>query len=192
MDAWANVAALTKAKNREGGLFVQSTKGLPFLLECGMPVAFVPPVLRVPRFTRVQRIEETSKGYLVFFEGITTQTDAEALVGHYCLVPEANLPEGWDDAEEASFIGFDVFVVDDGAEVAAHNNSDTSNKATFPSWYVGRVVDIEENPAHPLLVVTMADTGREVYIPLVEEFIVLCTPEEGTLVLQLPAGLLDL
>ena len=57
MSTWVIVARLTKAKTVEGGLFVRSTEGLPFLLEEGMEVVFVPPVLRVPRQGCVTSIE---------------------------------------------------------------------------------------------------------------------------------------
>ena len=42
MGSWTNVAALLRAKTNEGGLSVKPTEGLPFLLEKGMGVTFVP------------------------------------------------------------------------------------------------------------------------------------------------------
>jgi len=56
---------------------------------------------------------------------------------------------------------------------------------------VGQISDIQEGPAQSRLVVR-TDAGREVLVPLVEEFIV--GEDEGNcrLLVQLPAGLLDL
>ena len=64
---------------------------------------------------------------------------------------------------------------------------------------IGRVVRIDENPAHALLVVdrgSVSDSfeGREdeVLIPLVDEFLVAVEEEMGEIRVSLPDGLLDL
>ena len=93
MSDWVNIARLTKAKTLEGGLFVRSTEGLPFLLKEGMNVVFVPPVLKVPRTGCVESVEEKGDGvYLVFFSSIDSIDLSEQLVGHYCLVKKTDLP----------------------------------------------------------------------------------------------------
>ena len=108
MTEWTIVAKLYKAKNKEGGLFVSSTKGLPFLLTSGMEVCFVPPVLRVPRYARVLRIEKVGGKNLVFFEGVSDQNTAEELMGHYCLVRVDDLPDGWNEQTELDLCTFSV------------------------------------------------------------------------------------
>ena len=94
MGSWTNVAALLRAKTNEGGLSVKPTEGLPFLLEKGMEVTFVPPVLRIPRSGKVLDVEEIAEGrYMVWFDCIDNRTDAEKLEGHFCLVRTSCLPE---------------------------------------------------------------------------------------------------
>ena len=162
MGSWTNVAALLRAKTNEGGLSVKPTEGLPFLLEKGMEVTFVPPVLRIPRSGKVLDVEEIAEGrYMVWFDCIDNRTDAEKLEGHIDLT------------------GFSV--VDENAGC------------------IGRVVRIDENPAHALLVVdrgSVSDSfeGREdeVLIPLVDEFLVAVEEEMGEIRVSLPDGLLDL
>ena len=55
---------------------------------------------------------------------------------------------------------------------------------------IGTVVSLEENPAHPLLVVDHED--REVRVPLVDDFLVSLNEEERVIVMNLPSGLLSL
>ena len=180
MGSWTNVAALLRAKTNEGGLSVKPTEGLPFLLEKGMEVTFVPPVLRIPRSGKVLDVEEIAEGrYMVWFDCIDNRTDAEKLEGHFCLVRTSFLPENYMDKQDIDLTGFSV--VDENAGC------------------IGRVVRIDENPAHALLVVDrglVSDSfeGREdeVLIPLVDEFLVVVEEEMGEIRVSLPDGLLDL
>ena len=63
---------------------------------------------------------------------------------------------------------------------------------------IGSVVRIEENPAHPLLVVARSDSSSgedvssEALIPLVDAFIVDIDEQKRTISVSLPDGLLDL
>ena len=177
MDPWVNIASLLKAKNNEGGLSVKQAEGLPFLLQPGMEVTFVPPVLRMPRSAVVEQVVEMGQGrHMVYFDSIVDRTQAEKLEGHFCLVPYASLPEGFDKQQGSGLVGFNV--VDESAGL------------------VGAVVDVLENPAHPLLQVRpqgeCPGQDASVFIPLVEEFIVQVDEENNTLTMSLPAGLLDL
>ncbi len=171
MSNWANVAELTKVKNLEGGLVVRARAGLPFLLETGMEVTFVPPVLRLPRTSKVEKISQQGDGrYVVFFEGISSIDEAEKLIGHFCLVAKEDLPEGWNKS------GIDLA----GFKICLPDNS-----------LVGLVSEILENPAHPLLVVERPGF-EDALIPLVEEFIVEVDEQAEVIVMDLPAGLLEL
>jgi len=171
MSAWARVANLGKAKNLKGGLLAYPCEGLPFLLEEGMEVTFVPPVLRVPRTGFITRIQEQTGGaYLVSFDSILSIDQAEQLVGHSVLVRKADLPEDY-DRTLLNLVGFDVFSCDQG--------------------HIGTIVSLEENPAHLLLVVELS-AGGTIHIPLVEEFLVELNEEERRIELDLPAGLVEL
>ena len=177
MGSWTNVAALLRAKTNEGGLSVKPTEGLPFLLEEGMEITFVPPVLRIPRSGKVEAVEETSEGrFMVWFDCIDNRTDAEKLEGHFCLVRTSCLPEDFDKQEGLDIVGFAI--------------------ANADGERIGEVVDIEENPMQSLLVVQReaaepAEAG-EVLIPLVDEFIVSLDEEQKEIRVSLPEGLLDL
>lgn len=177
MSAWANVATIGKAKNLKGGLLVYAREGLPFLLEEGMEVTFVPPVLRVPRTGRVTSIAPQGQGaYLVFFDTIDSIDLAEKLQEHSCLVRKSDLPEDHDRGL-LDLVGF-TLVDADGSTI-------------------GRVVALEENPAHPLLVVELEDaaagkSAKPARIPLVEEFIIDVDEGEATIEMRLPEGLLDI
>lgn len=171
MSDWVNIARLTKAKTLEGGLFVRSTEGLPFLLKEGMNVVFVPPVLKVPRTGCVESVEEKGDGvYLVFFSSIDSIDLSEQLVGHYCLVKKTDLPANYDKSAGFDLLGFVLKDMD--------------------GTLIGTVVSLEENPAHPLLVVNHED--REVRVPLVDDFLVSLNEEERVIVMNLPSDLLSL
>lgn len=172
MTEWTIVAKLYKAKNKEGGLFVSSTKGLPFLLTRGMEVCFVPPVLRVPRYAHVLRIDEVGDKNLVFFEGISDQNTAEELIGHYCLVRVEDLPEGWDEQTELDMRSFSV--------------------VSSTGEMLGTIEDVQPNPAHPLIVLRLAGEQTDtVLIPLVDEFVIDLDEEEKRITMDLPSGLLE-
>lgn len=172
MKSWANIAKFGKAKNLEGGLSVIPAEGLPFLLSRGLEVTFVPPVLELPRKSKVSEIQQQGNNrYVVYFEDIPDKTTAQLLEGHYCLVRRSDLPEGFDRGEHDNLINL---VVVDEAE-----------------GELGPVIRVEENPAHPLLVVE-AGKGSLHYIPLVDEFITSVDEAAGVIRVALPAGLLDL
>lgn len=178
MSAWANVATIGKAKNLKGGLLVYAREGLPFLLEEGMEVTFVPPVLRTPRTARVLSVvPQGANAHLVTFDTIDSIELAERLQDHCCLVKKADLPEDYDQTL-LDLVGFMVSTEDQGP--------------------IGRVVAIEENPAHPLLVIELdhEDADEEepcrARIPLVEDFIASIDEAKQVLNLVLPEGLLDL
>lgn len=177
MSRWANVATLGKAKNLKGGLLAYARKGLPFLLEEGTRVVFVPPVLRAPREGCVTSVQPQGRGaYLVYFDSVTSIDISEQLQDHVCLVKKDQLQEGYDE----------VLPDLEGMQVI-----DMSGKT------IGTIVSIEDNPAHPLLVVKLASETVDadhahIRIPLVEEFITNIDHVSGTIEMDLPDGLLDL
>ncbi|MGN0301247.1 MAG: ribosome maturation factor RimM [Anaerotardibacter sp.] len=171
MSAWVNVAKLTKEKTLEGGLLAHSVQGLPFLLTVGLEVAFVPPIINFPRYATVCQVDHKGNdNYLVYFEEIDSIDMAEKLVGHYCLVRKADLPEGWDANPLDLYTSFTV------------ENQD--------GMVLGHVLRIEENPAHPLLVVSYEE--KEILIPLVEELLIDINEDAQRIIMQIPQGLLEL
>ncbi len=171
MSAWVNVAKLTKEKTLEGGLLAHSVQGLPFLLTEGLEVAFVPPIINFPRYATVCQVDHKGNDkYLVFFDEIDSIEMAEKLVGHYCLARKADLPEGWDANPYDSYNSFTVVSQDDVV--------------------LGKVLRIEENPAHPLLVVLHEE--KEILIPFVEELLIAIDEDAQQITMQIPQGLLEL
>lgn len=173
MQSWVNVAVLARTYNLEGGFVARPAADLPFLLEEGMHVALVPPQIDAPRNVTVASVEERGDGSaLLFFREITDASTAALVAGCSCLVHREDVAEALEElVEDFPFLDWAV------EDVAAGE--------------VGTVVDFQEVPGQVRLVVETPE-GREVLIPLVEEFVEAIDEEGGRLVLSLPAGLLEL
>lgn len=171
MHEWADIAVLAKAKNLQGGFVVRCTAGLPFLLEKGMEVAFVPPMLDAPRSARVNEVLEQGDEMLVFFEGIEDRTVAEQLAGCHCLVRRSDLSDTAFAIGSRGLIGW-----------AARDEA---------AGFSGVVSDVIENPGQTLLELR-GDDGRAVLVPLVDEFVSGLDEDARILDLNAPSGLFDL
>ena len=171
MRTWADVAVLAKVKNLEGGFLVRSTEGLPFLLQEGLEVAFVPPVLDAPRRARVSKVTQQKNEALVFFEGIENRDLAESLCGCHCLVRRDLLPQ-----EALSPLGFSL----EGWMA----KDETAN-------FSAKVIGVRENPGQSLLELENEE-GRLVLVPLVDDFIAGLDEEAQLIKLSAPAGLYTL
>ena len=173
MRAWANVAELSKTKTLTGGLVARCAPGLPFLLEEGMEVAFVPPQHDAPRRARVRSVQDVGKGaFLVEFEGVDSIDAAELLVGCSCLVRRDALPQSALAAEGDGLVGFEVHDARAGL--------------------VGAIESVVENPGQFLLSVARADGGAPVLVPLVDAFLVEIDEDARRIDVDLPDGLLEL
>lgn len=170
MREWADIAVLAKARNLQGGFVVRSTAGLPFLLETGMEVAFVPPVLDAPRRAVVIDIQQQGGDTVVFFDQVADRTTAEMLAGCHCLVRHADLPE-------------DALLATAGLVGWLANDREAG--------FEGTVSDVLEHPGQALLQLSGED-GKTVLIPLVDEFIVEVDEEHRRIELSAPCGLYDL
>lgn len=171
MHAWADVAELTKTKTLTGGLVARSASGLPFLLHEGLLVAFVPPQLDAPRRARVSHVRDDGRGaYVVTFEGVDAIDVAERLVGCHCLVRRADLPDGALALAGEGLVGFRLI-----------------DRALGP---VGTIEGVASSPGQLLLEV---DCGRAetALVPLVDDFLVEWDEDARTMLMDLPAGLLD-
>ena len=174
MRTWIDIACLAHTKNVNGGLVARSAAGLPFLLSEGMEVALVPPVLDAPRTVTVESLQMRSDHEaVVFFEEVPDVGTAEMLIGCHCLVRRAEVADELAELESdlPSWEGWSVFDVREG--------------------FVGEVLDIEDRPLQPLLVVKRED-AEDVLIPLVEDFIVAIDEDALRIDMRLPLGLLDM
>ena len=171
MGAWVRVARVAKTRNLEGNLVVQAIAGLPFLLSEGMEVRFVPPTLKGPRSAVVRELFQ-SKGNAceVSFDGVESASDADLLIGSYCLVRRDSLPEIDYASTPSALAGWRVCDAEFGD--------------------LGEIAEVIDNPGQSLLVVR-GERG-EVLIPVVDEFIRSIQEDERVVGTAIPAGLLTL
>lgn len=170
MQLWARVAELTKVKTQKGGFAVRCAAGLPFLLEPGMQVSFVPPQIDAPRRAVVESVAMTGESEaLVHFDALRCRDVAERLRGCSVLVRRDCLPDGALEGP-ASVVGYAV------------------RDERFGE--LGLVADVVQNPAHSLLQVE--GPGGEVLVPCVEEFILAIDDDLRVVETRIPDGLLDL
>lgn len=99
----------------------------------------------------VDTVRSVSGGLLVSFRGIEDRTQAEALCGYVLEVPGSLLPPLADD----EYYPF---------EVAGLRVYDDSNR------YVGKVEEMLDTPAQPLLTVRLV-SGEQVLVPFVREVV---------------------
>lgn len=103
---------------------------------------------------RIASVRKVTKGgnaqFFVFFGSVTTRNLAEALRGKPVFVPSSLVPEPEEDTDDWDITGYAV-VDSDGTPI-------------------GTVLDVIENPAHPLLEVK-DDAGR-FFIPYVDAYVI--------------------
>ena len=150
---------------------MRSTAGLPFLLERGDEVAFVPPQTDLPRRAivgDVRMLDDASAD--VQFDGMEQVDGYEGLVGCHCLIRRDLIGEEALQEPSSIWEGWDVV---DGDGV------------------VGVIVDVIENPAQKLLEVERPN-GATVLIPAVDEIVLDVDVESRSVRVDLPKGLLEL
>lgn len=173
MRRWVDIATLVKPHNQKGAFLVRAAEGLPFLLELGMEVQLVPPVLDAPRSVTVSSVsmKNESDAYVTFAE-VTDGSTAHALSGCHCLaLRELFNPEELRVAEAYRWDGWDVYDPKRGT--------------------LGEVRDVLTDRVQPLLEVERTG-GETLLIPLVDEFIVNVDEENRRIEVSLIDGMLDL
>ena len=171
MHAWADVAVLAKTRNLNGRFVARAATNLPFLLEVGDEVAFVPPQIDIPRraiVVDVRPIDERTAD--VAFEGVDGEA-ASVLVGSHCLIERATIDESV--FEEAPAMWENWAVVD------------------MAAGEIGSVSGMVDNPGQALLEVERPD-GATVLVPVVDEIVKQVDIENSRVYVDLPQGLLDL
>lgn len=172
MRTWIDVAVLAKTKNSKGRFVVRSTAGLPFLLEEGDEVAFVPPQTDAPRNARildVRFIDEDSAD--VAFEGIETLDLAQKLAGCHCLILRELVDESVFRDSPATWEGWKVLDDDLGE--------------------VGCVAGFVDKPLQPLLELKRPD-GAIALVPVADEIVYEVDVSKSLVRTRLPIGLLEL
>lgn len=172
MRSWIDVAVLAKTRNSKGRFVVRSTAGLPFLLEEGDEVAFVPPQTDAPRQARVldvNFIDDDSAD--VAFEGVDTLDLAQRLAGCHCLIRRDLVDESVFRESPGTWEGWTV-VDDELGEV-------------------GCVAGVVDKPMQPLLELKRPD-GSIALVPAVDEIIYDVDVTQSLVRTRLPQGILDL
>ncbi len=177
---------------------MRSAPGLPFLLQPGMEVAFVPPRYDVPRRSRVLSVhDEDNDTYLVHFEGIETLDDARSLVGCSVLARREEVPQTAATMSTHDLIGFSIHdghqdfyatvedVIDYPAQRLLSVVPDQGKTVDGRVTSDGATCDNAEESAS-------VDTDHRVLIPFVDAFIMSIDDEARILEMDLPKGLLDL
>ncbi len=115
---------------------------------------------------RIASVRPVTKGghtqFFVFFGTITTRTLAESLRGKPVFVPSNLVTEAADEDEDWDLTGYAV--VDSDGTV------------------IGDVLDVIENPAHPLLEVK--DGNGRFFIPFVDAYIIEIDDDRQTITVQ--------
>lgn len=172
MRDWIDVAVLAKCKNNEGRFVVHGTAGLPFVLQEGDSVAFVPPRTDLPRNAVVSHVRLLDDNRAdVRFEGIAGD-DARAMAGMHCLIRRDEIDEEMFEDSPGMWDGWTVLDEEAGE--------------------IGAVSGLVENPAHPLLEVEVPGREEPLLIPVVDEIVKSVDVEEALVHVALPKGLLDL
>lgn len=171
MHAWADVAVLVKAKNLKGRFVARAAAGLPFLLEEGDEVAFVPPQLDAPRRAIVSDVRLTGDYTAeISFEGVDAEA-ADALAGCHCLIARDSIDQSVYEQAPGAWEGWEVVDAEAGR--------------------IGVVSGFIDNPGQALLEVERP-TGEFVLIPVVDAVITGVDVEGGCVSVALPKGLLEL
>lgn len=173
MRTWVDVATLVKMRSLKGRFIARYAMNLPFVLESGMEVAFVPPrtdVIRRAIISEVALLDD--RRFEIRFHDVEDAKTCNALVGCHCLIRRSSLDGYPQDDDPSSLIGWTVRQ-EDGVEL-------------------GTVSAVIHNPGQDLLEIHRMDGAGEALIPLVDEFLVRSDSASHVIVVELPSGLLDL
>jgi 16S rRNA processing protein RimM len=111
---FVSLGRVLKTHGLKGEVAVAYTDDLPFLLEPGLEVWFVPPPLGV-RGGAIESVRTSAKGPIVKVRGIDSIETAQGIVGTQLVASEADLPEHWEEApEQEDPVGLSVTDVERG------------------------------------------------------------------------------
>ena len=163
------VGRVVKAHGLKGEVSVASTGDLPFVLQQGLRVWFVPPPLGV-RSSEVTGVRQGPKGPLVTFADVIDIDTAAALRGSTIMVRPGDIP---DELLEEHFDPVDFSVIDE-----THGS-------------LGVVTEVLVTGANDVLVVKGPKYG-EVLIPVIDDCILEIDEDRTTIHVRLLPGLLEL
>ncbi|WP_418969484.1 ribosome maturation factor RimM [Alloscardovia omnicolens] len=139
----------------------------------------------------VVRSRNFKSRWIILFEGISDRNASEALNGIDLFIEKESEPTVTDDDTDeegwylADLVGLDVLEV---------NDSESARAADYDGvevHEVGTISAVFNNTAQDLLEITTED-GKTSLIPFVEQIVPVVDVEEGYIIIDPPAGLLDL
>ena len=142
---------------------------VPFFLETGIRVWFVPPPLTGVRQGVVAAMRETARGFVVHVAGIEDSRAASALIGTSVAVGAADVPEVAAPAE-AGPVGLEVVDVERGT--------------------LGTVDEVIETGANDVWVVVGGHFGQ-VLIPVIDDVVLQIDEEARVAKVRLLPGLIE-
>ena len=181
------VALISKPKGLKGEVIVVAPDDLPLFVFEGLEVWIVPPTLTGIRQTRIKELRDQAKGLHIALEGISDINSARELAGRYLLARSADL-QGMNSYAQLPAV----------TEAQALQGYLGSLVFDEEQGYLGTIQSVQDNPAHPLLVVARdlgtgtqdADKTTTLLIPYVDEFIQKAV--DGRIDVRLPRGLIEL
>jgi 16S rRNA processing protein RimM len=167
--AYVPVGRVARLHGLKGDLVVLPADEVPFFLEQGMRVWFVPPPLVGVREGAVSAVRETARGFVVHVAGIEDSRAASPLIGTSVSVQASDVPEVEPPTAEGP-IGLEVVDVERGV--------------------LGCVDDVIETGANDVWVVTGGRFGQ-VLIPVIDDVVLDVDEEARSVKIRLLPGLIE-
>lgn len=164
---YVEIARVIKTHGLAGEVSVAPAAEASLALLTGTEIWFVPPCASA-RSSRIVSVRPGPKGPLALLEGIESIDQARLLVGSRILARAEDVPDGWFDEEEFSFVGFRV-----SDEV--HGD-------------LGEVVDVIVTGANDVLV--LKGPLGEVLVPVIDDVVLVIDEDAARLSVRLLPGLL--
>lgn len=145
------------------------------IVDCGTCLIFDIDGIYVPFFAANVR-PRSSETLLISLDGEEKRESVAELVGKNVYMLKADIPESDGDDSEglyaAQLIGYEA-LTDDGHTI-------------------GIIDDIDDHEDNPLFVIRHMDSGSNVYVPIVDDFISHIDTDLHRITLDLPDGLLEI
>ena len=167
--AFVPVGRVARLHGLDGDLVVLPADEVPFFLERGTRVWFVPPSLSGVREGVVTDVRETQRGFVVHVAGVDDSRTASPLVGKSVSVRASDVPEV-EPSTEVSPVGLTVVDVERGA--------------------LGTVGEVIETGANDVWVVDEGPYGQ-VLVPVIDDVVLEVDEVSRTATVRLLPGLIE-
>ncbi len=125
--------------------------------------------------------------WIILFEGIEDRNASEALNGTDLFIDESELGVKSEDAwYPDDLIGLEVLAVDD------HEAALEADYDGVDAHLIGTISAVTDNTAQTLIEIKLSDTGKTALIPFVEQIVPIVDIDEQYILVDPPAGLLEL